>query len=101
MTAFRIDIQIFDEFANVVAERNVLEAVVAALKSESCDPNTHVSVVIADDEVVRELNREHRGLDENTDVLSFSFTHEGEFYGEEERSALGADFDFVLPPSGK
>lgn len=98
MTDFRIDIQIFDEFADIVAEPRVLEAVSAALKSESCEPNTHVSVVIADDEVVRELNRQHRGLDENTDVLSFSFTHEGEYYGEEERDASGIDIDFVLPP---
>ena len=99
MTDFQIDVQVFDEFANVVSDGQVLGAVTAALESESCDPDTHVSVVIADDDVVRELNRQHRGLDENTDVLSFSFTHEGEFYGEEERSAPGADFDFVLPPS--
>ena len=69
------------------------------MESESCDPNTHVSVVIADDEVVRELNREHRGLDEDTDVLSFSFTHEGEYYGEEERAVPEPDIAFVLPPS--
>ena len=99
MTDFRVDIQIFDEFTNVVAEPSVLEVVAAALESESCAPDTHVSVVIADDEVVRELNLLHRGLDENTDVLSFSFTHEGEYYGEEERSVPGADFDFVLPPN--
>ena len=98
MTDFRIDIQIFDEFASVVSESQVLEAVSAALESESCNPDTHVSVVIADDEVVRELNRQHRGLDENTDVLSFSFTHEGEYYGEEERDKSETDIDFVLPP---
>ena len=98
MNAFRVDVQIFDEFAKVVSESQVLEAVTAPLESESCDPDTHVSVVIADDDVVRELNLRHRGLDENTDVLSFSFTHEGEYYGEEERIAPGADFDFVLPP---
>ena len=99
MTDFQIDVQIFDEFENVVSESLVLDAVFAALESESCDPNTHVSVVIADDEVVRELNLQHRGLDENTDVLSFSYTHEGEYYGEGERSGPGADIDFVLPPT--
>ena len=99
MNDFRIDVQTFDEFANVVSESHVLEAVSSVLDSESCDPHTHVSVVIADDEVVRELNRRHRGLDENTDVLSFSFTHEGEYYGEEDRSARETDIDFVLPPT--
>jgi probable rRNA maturation factor len=98
LTDFQIDVQIFDEFENVVSESLVLGAVSAGMESESCDPNTHVSVVIADDDVVRELNLQHRGLDENTDVLSFSFAHQGEYYGEEERSALGTDFDFVLPP---
>ena len=99
MNDFRIDVQTFDEFANVVSESHVLEAVSAALESESCAPHTHVSVVIADDDVVRELNLLHRGLDENTDVLSFSFTHEGEYYGKEERDARETDIDFVLPPS--
>ena len=99
MRDFRIDVQIFDEFKNVVSEGHVLEAVSAVLESESCDPHTQVSVVIADDDVVRELNLQHRGLDENTDVLSFSFTHEGEYYGEEDRSARETDIDFVLPPT--
>ena len=99
MRNFRIDVQIFDEFKNVVSESHVLEAVSSVLDSESCDPHTHVSVVIADDDVVRELNLQHRGLDENTDVLSFSFTHEGEYYGEEDRSARETDIDFVLPPT--
>ena len=99
MTDFQIDVQIFDEFENAVSENLVLDSVFAAMESESCDPNTHVSVVIADDVVVRELNLLHRGLDENTDVLSFSYTHEGEYYGEGERSGSGADIDFVLPPT--
>ncbi len=99
MTDFRIDVQIFDEFESIVSEDRVLEVVSAALASEMREPQSQVSVVITDDEVVRELNRQHRGLDENTDVLSFSFTHEGEFYGEGERSEPGADIDFVLPPS--
>ena len=98
MKDFRIDVQIFDEFENVVSESLVLQAVSAAMESESCEPHTHVSVVIADDEVVRELNRQHRGLDEKTDVLSFSFTHEGEYYGEKEQKTRENDVDFVLPP---
>ena len=101
MTDFQIDVQIFDEFESFVSESLVLEAVSAGMESESCDPNTHVSVVIADDEVVRELNLQHRGLDENTDVLSFSYTHEGEYYGEGERGEPGTNIDFVLPPTEK
>ena len=41
-----------------------------------------VSLVIADDMTVRALNSEYRGLDKTTDVLSFAFDNEGEYYGE-------------------
>jgi probable rRNA maturation factor len=98
MSDFEIDVQIFDEFESAVSEQWVREIVSAAVESESSGPETQISVVIADDEVVRDLNRQHRGLDENTDVLSFSFTHQGEYYGDEERDAVADDEDFVLPP---
>lgn len=35
--------------------------------------NTEVSVVLADDDYLQELNLEYRGLDSPTDVLSFAF----------------------------
>ncbi len=41
-----------------------------------------VSLLITDDETVRELNREYRGLDETTDVLSFSTEFPGHWEGE-------------------
>lgn len=42
-----------------------------------------VSLLITDDETVRELNREYRGLDETTDVLSFSAEHGGHWEGDD------------------
>ena len=42
----------------------------AVLRQENAPPGT-VSVVITDDATVQELNRQYRGLDEPTDVLSF------------------------------
>ena len=47
-----------------------------------------VEVVITDDKTIRELNLHHRGLDETTDVLSFSMTTDG------------ADY-FPLPPTSE
>ena len=38
---------------------------------------TQLSLVITDDETVHELNAQFRGLDEVTDVLSFSADHPG------------------------
>ncbi len=42
-----------------------------------------VSLLITDDATVRALNRQYRGLDETTDVLSFSAEHAGHWEGVE------------------
>ena len=39
--------------------------------------DAEVSLVLCDDDTIHELNREHRGVDRPTDVLSFAL-HEGE-----------------------
>ena len=46
------------------------EPVAAALSAVGVDDG-HLAVEIVDAERIRELNREHRGKDEPTDVLSF------------------------------
>lgn len=52
--------------------------------------NWELSVTLVDDEAIRAINREHRGKDQPTDVLSFSLL-EGEALAadEEEPVALG------------
>jgi probable rRNA maturation factor len=61
--------------------------------------NVEVSVLITGDETVRGLNAEYRGLDENTDVLSFSAEHAGHWEGDEEGPDHQMTYDeFVLPP---
>ncbi|MYC33364.1 MAG: rRNA maturation RNase YbeY [Chloroflexi bacterium] len=47
-----------------------------------------VSLLITDDATVRELNRQYRGLDETTDVLSFSAEHGGHWEGTDTSSPL-------------
>jgi len=58
-----------------------------------------LQVVITDDETLREHNREYRGLDRPTDVLSFSYleNHEGH---EESLLPPGADLQEYLDPPG-
>ena len=46
------------------------------------DAAGQVSLLLTDDAVVRELNRQYRGLDETTDVLSFSAQHGGHWMGD-------------------
>jgi len=55
------------------AEDLVRDAVAAAWRAGGGDPSAavEVSVVLADDAAVRTLNRDHRGKDRPTNVLSF------------------------------
>ena len=49
----------------------------STLASASFDAPCEVSVLLTDDQRMRELNRDYRGKDKPTDVLSFAF-EEGE-----------------------
>ena len=56
------------------------------------------SIFITDDENIKNLNEKYRGLDEVTDVLSFSNQHEGEYYGSEEDGRIGlSSEEFIIP----
>ena len=67
-----------------------------------CDAAGQVSLLIADDAAIRELNRAYRGRDETTDVLSFSAQYAGPWAGPGDPPATapaqpaGPDF-FPLP----
>ena len=92
-----VSVQVFDEFEDVVCASWLDRVCRAVLKQEGVGEK--VSLVVADDETVCELNAEYRGLDKTTDVLSFAFDNEGEFYGEGNApSEWLAGEDFVLPP---
>ena len=92
-----IFVQVFDEFEDQICDLWLERVCAAVLESEGV--RQHVSLVIADDETVRLLNSEYRGLDKTTDVLSFAFDNEGEYYGDgEAASDWSADEEFVLPP---
>ena len=52
--------------------REIIEEIVeAALDYENCPYEAEVNVVLTDNQCVREINREYRGIDSPTDVLSF------------------------------
>lgn len=76
--------------------RTVCEAV---LESENCPYETQVNVVLTDNSGIREMNRECRGIDRETDVLSFpnvDFEQEGVFEIDEDREA-----DYFDPDTGE
>lgn len=64
------------------------------LKDEECDFDAQISVMLTDDRCIREINREQRGIDSATDVLSFpmlEFDENGNADGEYE-----TDGDFIV-----
>lgn len=94
-----VSVQVFEQFQDLVSEAWLGRVVEYALAIEPEHRTGAVSVVIADDGTVTELNRRYRGLEESTDVLSFSFSHQGQYYGDgDPRSEWSGNADFVLPP---
>jgi probable rRNA maturation factor len=62
----------------------IRKAVLSTLDYEGYFNNCQVSVTLTDNEGIRELNREYRGIDKETDVLSFPLM---DFEGTEEPAA--------------
>ena len=95
-------ITIAEEFRQDVSEP-WLERVLSVALDFALEPGEpgQISLLLTDDETVRELNRHFRGLDETTDVLSFSLIHQGHWEGED-GPYIGPDEvwpDFMLPPN--
>ena len=70
-----------------------------ALEAEGCPDEAQVNLILTDDAGIRELNREMRGIDRATDVLSFpnvDFEEAGVFGSLEEREA-----DYFDPDTGE
>ena len=65
------DIKITEEIKNLIEK-----SIAAVLKVENLDENVEVSVSFVGDEEIRDLNRDYRGVDKSTDVLSFPMDYE-------------------------
>ena len=66
----------------------VREAIKATLDHEEFPYDAEVSVTFCDNEYIRGLNNEFRGIDRHTDVLSFPMYEDGDF--DETECAMGA-----------
>lgn len=60
----------------------------AALEEEQIEEDAQVSVTLVDNEAIREINNEHRGIDKATDVLSFPLGDEDSFDTDPETGAI-------------
>ncbi|MFN8472068.1 MAG: rRNA maturation RNase YbeY [Anaerolineae bacterium] len=69
--AVNVDVQVDDVFAPVVDVGAVEGAAQRAVATIGVQGAAEISVLVTDDESLRELNRTYRGVDKATDVLSF------------------------------
>ena len=80
-----IDVSIDPEFAEALSEDWLVSVLQKALIVAVPDGDPYqVSLMVTGDDTVRQLNKQYRGLDEVTDVLSFSAEHSGHWEGEDE-----------------
>ena len=97
-TKRRIDISILEPLTAELSRSWLREVASLALDQALPGETVQMGLVIADDNTLKRLNRDYRGLDEVTDVLSFSSFHHGEWQGEGEPPEPGeSDEPFVLP----
>ncbi|MCD8224288.1 MAG: rRNA maturation RNase YbeY [Clostridiales bacterium] len=81
------------------SERIIREVIPAVLDHEACPYEAEVNVLLTDNEAIREINRDSRGIDRATDVLSFpmvDYLREADFSGLEDRAG-----DYFNPESGE
>lgn len=86
-----IRVEINDEVGqDVLTNDEVERLVLAVLTGEECPEPCEVSVSFVSTEQIHELNRDYRGIDKPTDVLSFNIDDEDdleEFFEEDDEEA--------------
>lgn len=88
-----------EEVFNFDVEEIVRLVAEMVLETEDCPYETQINVLLTDNEGIHGFNKEYRGIDRETDVLSFpnlDFEKPGEFVIEEEREA-----DYFDPDTGE
>ncbi len=77
MSAFTVEIQIDAAFA--ADAEQLRQAALATLRQQSVTGAAELTIVVTGDEAVRRLNRDYRGVDAPTDVLSFGNEDDASF----------------------
>ena len=74
-----IAIQVAPHFREKVDEGSLHHMAAEVLRQEGVAGETGLSLIVTDDEAIRELNRRFRGVDAPTDVLAFGAGEEEHF----------------------
>ncbi|MGD8455089.1 MAG: rRNA maturation RNase YbeY [Anaerolineales bacterium] len=68
-----INTQIKETYRAEIDVRRLEKAAIDTLLHQKFNPNAEVAIVIEDDAHIQALNKQYRGIDESTDVLSFQY----------------------------
>lgn len=79
MSLHNVDVRVDERYRRRVESKVLREAAEATLELQDVKDAHHLTVVITEDQVLRELNRRYRGLDTSTDVLAFPNETKGPF----------------------
>jgi probable rRNA maturation factor len=79
MTSHTVAVRVDDRYKTRVEPGALREAAEATLGHKRVEEAYDLTVVVTGDQVLRELNRRHRGLDRSTDVLAFPNETRGPF----------------------
>lgn len=85
-----IDLNDEQNFLDEEIKRQISELLETAFQMEKLEGDCELSLTFVDNETIHEINREYRGVDRPTDVISFAL-EEGE-----ELEIVGADLPRVL-----
>ena len=83
-----IEVSVKEDFRELVNKDKMRGIVQQVLEIEKAPSPCEMSIVFTDSETIHRLNRDYRGIDRSTDVLSFCMAS-----GEEKET-----FPFILPP---
>jgi probable rRNA maturation factor len=68
-----ITTQIKEAYRTEIDAWRLEKAVADTLFHQKANPNVEIAIIIEDDAYIQSLNRQYRGIDEPTDVLSFPY----------------------------
>ena len=106
MAQANIDVTVFPAFEAKIRHawlKNIAETAfnlgIESMKCPALPSFCELGIVISNNETVRQLNKEYRGIDKVTDVLSFSSISDGQWMGNApDRRAEISNHTFTTPP---
>ena len=99
MCRYVVNVQIYEQFIDKISSCLVRQIATNTLNVCCAKRGTKLDILVADDRMLTELNAQYRGINEVTDVLSFSFTHSGEYMGDKTAVSEIEDEDDIEFPS--